>query len=425
MNFTAKEEAWALCFHIQIFTVNPQLFVIQEVVPPGSPGPITRHESYDSLASDHSGQEDEEWLSQVEIVTHTGPHRRLWMGPQFQFKTIHPSGQTTVISSSSSVLQSHGPSDTPQPLLDFDTDDLDLNSLRIQPVRSEPVSMPGSSRPVSDRRGVSTVIDATSGAFDRSVTLLEVCGSWPENFGLRHMSSMEHTEEGLRERLADAMCESPSRDIVGSGTGTKKSCLRVLLRALSRSEPSLLLEKAQGLSHQSSSPGFADGRKKFSPAQMIPGKRHLPRELDEHLPHRAWLLRQQAASQAFVKLWSTTLSVAVPCFRAVGVQYAEARETEALAFSARSLWAGDSVCSRDADVGSSYGADGVVKDKGSVSLLRLFPKMFFWEGRRQEGASRVSSRDLPRSLRSGSVARRGSEEPWVAGDGEHTQNPGR
>nr|XP_021514093.1 breast carcinoma-amplified sequence 3-like [Meriones unguiculatus] len=187
-------------------------------LPPGSPGPITRHGSYDSLASDHSGQEDEEWLSQVEIVTHTGPHRRLWMGPQFQFKTIHPSGQTTVISSSSSVLQSHGPSDTPQPLLDFDTDDLDLNSLRIQPVRSDPVSMPGSSRPVPDRRGVSTVIDAASGTFDRSVTLLEVCGSWPEGFGLRHMSSMEHTEEGLRERLADAMAESPSRDVVGSGT---------------------------------------------------------------------------------------------------------------------------------------------------------------------------------------------------------------
>ncbi|EPQ02922.1 Breast carcinoma-amplified sequence 3 [Myotis brandtii] len=32
------------------------------------------------------------------------------------------------------------------------------------------------------------------------------------------MSSMEHTEEGLRERLADAMAESPSRDVVGSGT---------------------------------------------------------------------------------------------------------------------------------------------------------------------------------------------------------------
>ncbi|XP_075051421.1 BCAS3 microtubule associated cell migration factor isoform X2 [Mixophyes fleayi] len=138
-------------------------YLLAGLVPPGSPGPITRHGSYDSLSSDQSGQEDEGWLSQVEIVTHTGPHRRLWMGPQFQFKTIHPSGQTTVISSSSSVLHSHGPSDTPQPLLEFDTDDLDLNSLRIQPVRSEPVSMPGSPRPVSDRRTGATVIDASSG----------------------------------------------------------------------------------------------------------------------------------------------------------------------------------------------------------------------------------------------------------------------
>uniref|UniRef100_A0A8C7FLG2 BCAS3 microtubule associated cell migration factor n=1 Tax=Oncorhynchus kisutch TaxID=8019 RepID=A0A8C7FLG2_ONCKI len=105
-------------------------YLLAGLVPPGSPGPVTRHESYDSLTSDHSGQEDEEWLSQVEIVTHTGPHRRLWMGPQFQFKTIHPSGQTTVISSSSSVLQSQGPSDIQQPLLDFHTDDLDLHSLR-------------------------------------------------------------------------------------------------------------------------------------------------------------------------------------------------------------------------------------------------------------------------------------------------------
>ncbi|KAG8451686.1 hypothetical protein GDO86_003757 [Hymenochirus boettgeri] len=152
-------------------------YLLAGLIPPGSPGPITRHGSYDSLASDHSGQDDEEWLSQVEIVTHTGPHRRLWMGPQFQFKTIHPSGQTTVISSSSSVLHSHGPSDTPQPLLEFDTDDLALSSLRIQPVRSEPVSMPGSPRPVSDRRGTSTVIDATSEKCEeqRFIPLLHSC----------------------------------------------------------------------------------------------------------------------------------------------------------------------------------------------------------------------------------------------------------
>uniref|UniRef100_A0A673JZJ7 BCAS3 microtubule associated cell migration factor n=1 Tax=Sinocyclocheilus rhinocerous TaxID=307959 RepID=A0A673JZJ7_9TELE len=154
-------------------------YLLAGLAPPGSPGPITRHESYDSLASDHSGQEDEEWLSQVEIVTHTGPHRRLWMGPQFQFKTIHPSGQTTVISSSSSVLQSQGPSDTQQPLLDFDTDDLDLHSLRIQPVRSEPVSMPGSSRLVADRRGQSTVIDTGSGKTTGYTTPKGAGSMWP------------------------------------------------------------------------------------------------------------------------------------------------------------------------------------------------------------------------------------------------------
>jgi hypothetical protein len=38
-------------------------------------------------------ERDDRWLSQVEIVTHAGPHRRLWMGPQFVFKLYHtPTG---------------------------------------------------------------------------------------------------------------------------------------------------------------------------------------------------------------------------------------------------------------------------------------------------------------------------------------------
>lgn len=60
-----------------------------------------------------------------------------------------------------------------------------------------------------------------TGPFDgRGVTLLEVCGSWPESFGVpRHnIGSADASDEGLRERLADAMSESPSRDIVGSAT---------------------------------------------------------------------------------------------------------------------------------------------------------------------------------------------------------------
>lgn len=54
-----------------------------------------RMESSYSDAAD-AGKEidaDVNWLSQVEIVTHAGPHRRLWMGPQFTFKTYNtPSG---------------------------------------------------------------------------------------------------------------------------------------------------------------------------------------------------------------------------------------------------------------------------------------------------------------------------------------------
>lgn len=49
-------------------------------------------------------------------------------------------------------------------------------------------------------------------------------------------------------------------------------------------------------------------------------------------------------------------------------------------------------------------ADGVVKDKGSVSLLWPFPTMFFWEGRGQEGAGRGSSQDQPQALCLGSLA---------------------
>ena len=44
-----------------------------------------RHPSGSSMEENNN-----KWLSQVEIVTHVGPHRRLWMGPQFCFKTLKP-----------------------------------------------------------------------------------------------------------------------------------------------------------------------------------------------------------------------------------------------------------------------------------------------------------------------------------------------
>ncbi|XP_071791038.1 BCAS3 microtubule associated cell migration factor-like isoform X1 [Asterias amurensis] len=93
---------------------------------------VPRSESSDSLRSCHSSPDsdfDEPWLSQVEMVTHAGPHRRLWMGPQFKFKTVPQPSSTTVLSSTSSALLSDG-METNRTAMDMTQDDVDLKSLR-------------------------------------------------------------------------------------------------------------------------------------------------------------------------------------------------------------------------------------------------------------------------------------------------------
>lgn len=64
---------------------------------------------------------------QVEIITHAGPHRRLWMGPQFSFKTYQEN--TTVLSSNSSSLLSQSPESNMAPM-DMLGDEGDLESLK-------------------------------------------------------------------------------------------------------------------------------------------------------------------------------------------------------------------------------------------------------------------------------------------------------
>lgn len=52
----------------------------------------SRRNSTSSTAGDRpptTAVQNDQWLSQVEIITHAGPHRRLWMGPQFMFKTYN------------------------------------------------------------------------------------------------------------------------------------------------------------------------------------------------------------------------------------------------------------------------------------------------------------------------------------------------
>mgnify|MGYP001793748002 CR=1 FL=1 len=64
---------------------------------------------------------------QVEIVTYSGPNRRLWMGPQFKFKTFN--SNSVVVSSNSPALF---PSITPEipATSDIICDATDLESLQ-------------------------------------------------------------------------------------------------------------------------------------------------------------------------------------------------------------------------------------------------------------------------------------------------------
>ncbi|XP_074641601.1 BCAS3 microtubule associated cell migration factor-like isoform X2 [Tubulanus polymorphus] len=177
--------------------------------------------SHDSLSSNSSSksENDEQWLSQVEIVTHVGPHRRLWMGPQFSFKTFQNTQNTTVLSSNSSALLSQSPETGCISTTDILTEDVDLLSLGIQPARSSPVAMPGAKG--VHRHSVSSASDTSSptpslgytrnplyieaGSFEHSPQLVEVYGSWPES---QPTASGEAGDDQIQESIADAMQET-------------------------------------------------------------------------------------------------------------------------------------------------------------------------------------------------------------------------
>mgnify|MGYP001794365988 CR=1 FL=1 len=63
---------------------------------------------------------------QVEIVTYSGPSRRLWMGPQFKFKTFQ--SNSIVVSEQSAALLSELSCETPA-ISDIICEATDLSSL--------------------------------------------------------------------------------------------------------------------------------------------------------------------------------------------------------------------------------------------------------------------------------------------------------
>lgn len=171
------------------------------------------HHSRVGIASgaDHRGStssidHDDRWLSQVEIITHAGPHRRLWMGPQFMFKTYNtPSGS---------------------PLTSIDTESVEIGAASAggtvnRPARSNPMNMPvsGGMRPL-----VPVLIESGScSSYEQSPRMMNM-NEFRHHENLdTEFSSLGPVESQLREDLADAMRESPlisGRDTTGYASAT-------------------------------------------------------------------------------------------------------------------------------------------------------------------------------------------------------------
>ncbi|XP_012224640.2 microtubule-associated protein futsch isoform X2 [Linepithema humile] len=122
---------------------------------------------------------EDRWLSQVEIVTHAGPHRRLWMGPQFVFKTYNaPSGVAVNLVEAEAV---------------------EIGVTGSRPARSKPVNMPhAASRPL-----MPVVIDGSGSSYEQSPRFMEAYGDPLES----ENAAVGSCESQLREDLAEAMLE--------------------------------------------------------------------------------------------------------------------------------------------------------------------------------------------------------------------------
>ncbi|CAF0820857.1 unnamed protein product [Didymodactylos carnosus] len=101
----------------------------------------------------------DDWLRQVEMNTHVGPARRLWMGPQFQFKT-YSEATVSVCHPNSSVFTADLPQDS------MNLVEADLKSLPMQWSKSTPVLMPGLQKDISP-----AYIEVGSGSFQDAPSL--------------------------------------------------------------------------------------------------------------------------------------------------------------------------------------------------------------------------------------------------------------
>lgn len=188
------------------------------LAPLPSSNPLLQVVSYRRRA-DPGMSEEERWLSQVEIVTHAGPHRRLWMGPQFVFKTYNCNGSSSSLSEAEAV---------------------EVDASAALGARSPPVNMPGV-RPVVpvliDSGSASSLEHSPSDSFRRKSLLAEtgratsVCDVQLKEDLAEAMKEDHGTSgrfEGEPEELSSSSISSASRASLDPPSSPTPSCDNLL-----------------------------------------------------------------------------------------------------------------------------------------------------------------------------------------------------
>ncbi|XP_065831598.1 BCAS3 microtubule associated cell migration factor-like isoform X2 [Oscarella lobularis] len=147
--------------------------------------------------------DDTRWLANIEIHTYEAPARRLWMGPQFTFKTFKPVGVGSAQDEMDDLLGAGGDgSATIETQADFDMS-MDPSTLGLQSLNihrrdqtSQPIPTP--TRGLLHRDAIDIVVDAGPGSLE--LTQLEIPGSWQSD-----EDSSSAKERVLEKHLADAM----------------------------------------------------------------------------------------------------------------------------------------------------------------------------------------------------------------------------
>ncbi|XP_020802869.1 breast carcinoma-amplified sequence 3 homolog isoform X2 [Drosophila serrata] len=201
----------------------------QEIIPPLGLDNWLIKDRHASLLLDSAHQFDEpderaeSWLAQVEIITHAGPHRRLWMGPQFVFKNYNtPSGSNlNHVDAEAVEIGVTKTSTTTLPSTAANASALGPGALGVGGVkdRSSPLNMPlsaatsvgaagiGGSSAMTGRSGSGVPVLIESGSYSS----IEQSPKLMDRFRHGHLDSdYGHGDTRLKEDLADAMRESPS-----------------------------------------------------------------------------------------------------------------------------------------------------------------------------------------------------------------------